>query len=271
MRPQKTDYLSTNKTLPQTYPPRDTHLWQVLINFDADEDVSLLDMWHAPEKTQFLRCVFFQISDRLEWRTFQRKMWQANPQRGALLPPWSPWAWQFELCGEKWAGETCLHHYTCALRCFHYRMKPLIKKETARHFSVSFNASMRQETLFLSFLIYASSSVLGSFSLFFCSSVMKTVHRDPSPLGNLVSRDYKNEMWEKQIVHNAPQNMNPVHFPVSGASECARILCISYLFILPSYAPGNGNFCLYMHIWVFWSMMIFSLLHPRTITRQYSR
>lgn len=101
--------------------------------------------------------------------------------------------------------------------------------------------------------------------------INETVQEDLSPREIWSHVITKNEMWEKQIVHNALQNMNPTYFPVLGVSECVLILCISYLFILPSCAPGNGNCCLYMRVWVFWSMMIFSLLHPRTITKQYRR
>lgn len=71
------------------------HLWQVLISFTADEEILFLDMWREPFPGMF----HFYISNRHERRIFQRKMWQANPQRAAFPAQWAPWAWQFELFG----------------------------------------------------------------------------------------------------------------------------------------------------------------------------
>lgn len=199
---------------------------------------------------------YFYISNRHKWCIFQRKMWQANPQRGAFLTQWFPMSltvWGISKC-----QQVKLVYIFPSVYCAVFPPRVFIAELICR-LKGNLNASLWQQT----FVCMFSARIF-----FFRSNEM--VHKALSP-GEIWSHVITKLRWEKQIVHNALQNMNAAHFLLLEASEYVLMLCISYLFILPSHAPGNGNCCLYMHVWEFWSMMIFSLLYPRTITKQYRR
>lgn len=62
-------------------------------------------------------------------------------------------------------------------------------------------------------------------------------------------------------------DINPPPFGRVGVCVCVFVFEVC----LAPHAPGDGNCCLYMHVGEFWSMVIFSFLHPRTITTENSR
>lgn len=71
---------------------------QALINSDLDEAALFLDLWQVAENYVSQACFTFILAIGT---SFQRKMWQANPQRGAFLTQWfpmSPTVWGISEC-----------------------------------------------------------------------------------------------------------------------------------------------------------------------------
>lgn len=125
-------------------------------------------------KSCFPGMFHFYISDRHKWWIFQRKMWQANPQRGAFLAQWSPMSltvWAIWKCRQ----VKLVYIIMCVLQCFpslslHYRMNELIKKKL-QVFSFIKCLCVWQETFFLFLWICIACAPIISF--FFSLQVMK--------------------------------------------------------------------------------------------------
>lgn len=113
----------------------------------------------------------FYISNRHKWWIFQRKMWQANPQRGAFPAQWSPVSLTVRAIWK--CRQVKLVYIIICVCCSVFSLwifinwKNLLKKP---QFSVSLNASVWQETLFLFLWICIVSR---AWIIFFSPPVMK--------------------------------------------------------------------------------------------------
>lgn len=133
MRTQHTDHLLANKQpgllnigmRRHIYPPWDTHLRQVLIKFDPDEDVLFIDMRQAPEHP--VSRVYFTFIFAIGTSGESSK---GRCDRLIHREEWSQMSLTVLGIQKCRQVKTCLLHYVCALQCFcsrHYRMNSSIK------------------------------------------------------------------------------------------------------------------------------------------------